>query len=107
MGMGTVFAMLILISLVISLFAWIPGLMRRWNSFKIRRNIWKKRLESVVIEAKRPQLPKEPEVVTKKDDMDDGLLVAVITAAIMAASQDMAVSADKLVVRSVRRVRRR
>ena len=37
----------------------------------------------------------------------DGELVAVITAAIMAANGGAAVSADKLVVRSIKRVKRR
>ena len=39
--------------------------------------------------------------------VDDGELVAVITAAIMAANGGAAVSADKLVVRSIKRVKRR
>lgn len=102
MGMGTVFAMLILISLVISMFVFVPRIRRRWNSFKLRRSIRKKRGKSVTIEAKRPVLPKEPEPVNE----EEGILIAVITAAIMAASADQAVSADRLVVRSIRRVRR-
>ena len=47
------------------------------------------------------------EVVEEEELVDDGELVAVITAAIMAANGGAAVSADKLVVRSIKRVKRR
>ena len=46
-------------------------------------------------------------VVEEEELVDDGELVAVITAAIMAANGGAAVSADKLVVRSIKRVKRR
>jgi hypothetical protein len=45
--------------------------------------------------------------VEEEELVDDGELVAVITAAIMAANGGAAVSADKLVVRSIKRVKRR
>ena len=84
MGMGTVFAVLIFISLLISLFVYIPS-----------------------IERPAPKRPILEEVVEEEELVDDGELVAVITAAIMAANGGAAVSTDKLVVRSIKRVKRR
>ena len=54
-----------------------------------------------------PKRPILEEVVEEEELVDDGELVAVITAAIMAANGGAAVSADKLVVRSIKRVKRR
>ncbi len=93
LGMGTVFAVLILISLLISLFAFIPKI----------QAIFAKNEEKTPVAApvakKGPQLPaEEPE----EDEMDELELIAVITAAI-AASTGM--SEDGFVVRSIRRSR--
>ena len=103
MGMGTVFAVLIFISLLISLFVYIPSIERA-----IKNRSSKK--ERKVAQEGRPA-PKRPileePVVEEEELVDDGELVAVITAAIMAANGGAAVSADKLVVRSIKRVKRR
>lgn len=100
-GMGTVFVVLIFISFIISLFKFLPALFAP-----------KPKLTQVKEEIK-PQTPvTEPKAVAASNEnlMNDAELVAVITAAIYAASADMgvsgAVSKDKLVVRSIRRARR-
>lgn len=105
MGMGTVFGMLILISVVISLFGFIPRLLRRWHSFRRRIGFRRKR-EAQPQEAKVPKRPQLPKEYTEKpaEDKDD-TLIAVIMAAIV-ASEGGAVSADSLRVRSIRRVQR-
>ena len=74
MGMGTVFVMLIFISLLISLFGYIPKL-----------------------EEKIKNIGKKPEPVKTEES-------AAGVAAIMASYGSNAVSADKLVVRSIHRV---
>lgn len=103
MGMGTVFVVLIFISLLISLFVYIPSIERAWKNRSSKKQ---KQAE----QENRPA-PKRPIIeetsVEEEELVDDGELVAVITAAIMAASAETAVSADKLVVRSIRRVKRR
>lgn len=96
MGMGTVFAVLIFISLLISLFVYIPSIERA-----LKNRSSKKEKKAAQEERPAPKRPILEEVV------DDGELVAVITAAIMAANGGAAVSADKLVVRSIKRVKRR
>ena len=102
MGMGTVFAVLIFISLLISLFVYIPSIERALKNRSSRK-------EKRAAQEERPA-PKRPiieEAAEEQELVDDGELVAVITAAIMAASSGTAVSADKLVVRSIKRVKRR
>ena len=96
MGMGTVFAVLIFISLLISLFVYIPSIERA-----LKNRSSKKEKKAAQEERPAPKRPILEEVV------EDGELVAVITAAIMAANGGAAVSADKLVVRSIKRVKRR
>jgi len=94
LGMGTVFAVLIFISFIISLFKFLPALFAK-----------KAKLPEVKEEKKATATPAAP----KKDDnlMNDAQLVAVITAAIYAAtgSGSAATSKDRLVVRSIKRVR--
>ena len=103
MGMGTVFAVLIFISLLISLFVYIPSIERALKNRSSRK-------EKRAAQEERPA-PKRPiieEAAEEEEELvDDGELVAVITAAIMAASSGTAVSADKLIVRSIKRVKRR
>ena len=101
MGMGTVFAVLIFISLLISLFVYIPSIERALKNRSSRK-------EKRAAQEEKPA-PKRPiiEEAEEEELVDDGELVAVITAAIMAASSGTAVSADKLVVRSIKRVKRR
>lgn len=100
-GMGTVFVVLIFISFIISLFKFLPALFAP-----------KPKLPQTKEEIK-PQAPvAAPKTVAAASEnlMNDAELVAVITAAIYAASADMggvgAVSKDRLVVRSIRRAKR-
>lgn len=100
-GMGTVFVVLIFISFIISLFKFLPALFAP-----------KPKLPQIKEEIK-PQAPMAaPKTVAAASEnlMNDAELVAVITAAIYAASADMggtgAVSKDRLVVRSIRRAKR-
>lgn len=100
-GMGTVFVVLIFISFIISLFKFLPALFAP-----------KPKLPQTKEDIK-PQAPvAAPKTVTAASEnlMNDAELVAVITAAIYAASADMggvgAVSKDRLVVRSIRRAKR-
>lgn len=82
-GMGTVFIVLIFISIVISTFGFIPKLLGKQN----------KTVETV--EEKKTEIPAAEEDVT--EDLE---LVAVITAAIAAAE---GTSADGVVIRSIKR----
>ena len=84
MGMGTVFGVLILISLIIYCFRFIGDL----------QNLGKKKTEEVVVEAKVPEVVEE---VPLTEDLE---LVAVITAAIAASE---GTSTDSFVVRSIHR----
>ena len=93
MGMGTVFVVLIFISILIGLFKYIPNGEKK-----------KEVAASIPAPKEKPELPKE----TPAAPADDAELIAVITAAIVAASasEGNAVSADQLVVRSIKRVAR-
>ncbi len=102
-GMGTVFAVLIFISLIISLFVYIPSMEK-----KLKGLFHPGRKKSAEKEsgADEKAIEQESDEETFMDfpDMDEGERIAVIMAAIAAASANGAVSADKLVVRSIRRV---
>lgn len=112
LGMGTVFLVLIFISLIISLFVYIPGLERRLRRLgnKFRRYFARRKPEQPDPERKIPQRPRLNQEDLYDQDMegepDEGALIAVIMAAIV-ASEGGAVSADQLVVRSIRRVGQR
>lgn len=97
MGMGTVFAVLIFISFIISLFKYIPDIQAK---FAKKADTVQ---ETVVEEA-----PVSDVVEAAEELVDDGELVAVITAAICAAmaAEGNAVSKDGLVVKSIRRSRK-
>ena len=98
MGMGTVFVVLIFISFIISLFKYIPSLQAKFTKKK-----------DTVIEESVSSKDTEPVLLKDGEDlMEDGQLVAVITAALCAAmaSEGTAVSKDHLVVRSIRRSRK-
>lgn len=100
MGMVTVFLVLILISFIIKMFAFIPMIMEKK----------KKKEEVPVIKEAKIQVPvakKEPVVATTKEEMSNDELVAVITAAILASSTCNATSADQLIVRSIKKVKRK
>ncbi len=95
MGMGTVFIVLILISLIISCFSFIPKIQK---SFAEKKN----KAESDQKEAVDNTIA---QIEEREEELADDLeLVAVISAAI--AASEGAASADGFVVRSVRRVRR-
>lgn len=96
-GMGTVFIVLIFISFIISLFKYLPALFAK-----------KPKVESK--KADEPKATSAPVAASKTENLaDDAQLVAIITAAIYAyeaQSGNGAVSKDKLVVRSIKRVRK-
>ena len=100
MGMGTVFIVLILISLIIKAFGLIPLIMEKK----------KKKEEVPVVKEAKVSIP-VPAVKTKPsvtvNEMDNSELVAVITAAILASSTCNATSADQLIVRSIKKVKRK
>ena len=89
MGIGTVFVMLILLSLLISLFRFIPELEKKFKN--------KKTAEPAKAPAPAPVPVAEP---AAEEASDDAELVAVISAAIAAAE---GTSADGFVVRSIKR----
>ena len=86
LGMGTVFIILILISLLISLFGFIPKIMNKSK---------KPAVEEAVVAA-----PAEVPVVEESELADDLELVAVIAAAIAASE---GTSTDSFTVRSIRK----
>lgn len=93
-GMGTVFIVLILISLIISCFGIIPKLQAKAAA----RKEAKKAGKSAGIDNAVAQIAAQEEVTEETDDLE---LVAVIAAAVAAA--EGAASADGFVVRSIRR----
>ena len=98
MGMGTVFVVLIFISLIISLFVYVP---------KIEAMLKGEKKQEQTVASDR--VPYAPPVIEEEDDeelVEDEALVAVIMAAIMAYQGGESNSTDKLVVRSIRRAKR-
>ncbi len=96
-GMGTVFIVLIFISFIISLFKYLPALFAKKTKVPEPKKEEKKASTS-------GDVP-----VASENLMNDAELVAVITAAIYAASGSSvggAVSKDTLVVRSIRRAKK-
>lgn len=92
MGMGTVFIMLIVISLCISCFKVIPYLEQRAKA--------KKRPPVVIETQHKPFLAEPYSIESSVEKQDDLELTAVIAAAIAAATGQ---SADDFVVRSIKR----
>lgn len=90
LGMGTVFAVLIFISILISLFKYIPRIEAAFN---------KKKSKAAVVEEKESTPAPAEAAVTVTDDTE---LIAVITAAIEAAEAESG-NTDGFVVRSIRR----
>lgn len=97
MGMGTVFAVLIFIALIISLFNFIP---------KIQASLSKNKADAKAADIK-PVAPVPKKAPKASDNLvNDAQLVAVITAAIYAANGSAgATSKDQLIVRSIRRAK--
>lgn len=92
LGMGTVFAVLILISGIISLLKYIPALQERFRKKRVK--------EAVIPEEETEKTPAAEE--TSPSAEEDPELAAVIAAAIAAAE---GTSSDGFVVRSIRRRR--
>ena len=86
LGMGTVFAVLIFISFLISLFKYIPAIQ---NAFGEKKDEKKEETKAAV-----------SETVEEVDETDDLELIAVISAAIAAAEET---TTDGFVVRSIKR----
>ena len=96
MGIGTVFVMLILLSLLISLFRFIPNPEAK-KAAEAKAAKAAKEAEAAAIAAAAPAQTAEENLA------DDGELVAVIAAAIAAAE---GTTTDGFVVRSIRKVKR-
>ena len=93
-GMGTVFIVLILISVIIALFGFIPKIQAKMANRGKEEETKIESIDNTIAQ-----------IVEKEDVTDDFELVAVIAAAI-AASEGQA-STDGFVVRSIRKVNRR
>lgn len=93
LGMGTVFVVLILISLIISCFAFIP---------KIEASMKKKKEAKKAAESS-PVDQTIAQIIEKEEATDDLELIAVISAAIAAYESSNGNSGDGYVVRSIRR----
>lgn len=90
MGMGTVFAVLILIACMIGLFQYIPRIQERFAG---------KKDQAVPLEESQ-------ELISEEELVDDSELVAVIMAAIYASMEGQkSASKDRLIVRSIRKYR--
>ena len=90
LGMGTVFAVLIFISLIISLFRFIPAIQSAFSK--------KPKAEDQAVVLTKAEAA--PAAAPAPSSTDDGALVAVISAAIAAAE---GTTTDGFVVRSIRR----
>ena len=98
MGMFTVFIVLVLISFIIKAFTLIPMIMDKKK---------KKEDVPVVKEAKVPVPVAKVKAPVTTNEVNNSELVAVITAAILASSTCNATSADQLIVRSIKKVKRK
>ena len=89
-GMGVVFSVLILISLIISCFSFIPKLEEKFR----------KKAEPAEAPAEKPAVPAAVAAEPVQEETDDLELIAVITAAVAAT---LGTSTDGFTVRSIRR----
>ncbi|MDR1801007.1 MAG: OadG family protein [Lachnospiraceae bacterium] len=94
-GMGTVFTVLILISLLISLFGFIPAIQAKFEKAKSGKTG-----KAILAEESSDKNVAVPETQTAANPKDDLELIAVITAAIAAAQGG---TTDGLVVRSIKK----
>lgn len=90
LGMGTVFSVLILISLIISAFGVIPKVQAKFNK------------KNNAAEAKTAAVNNTISQIIEKEELSDDLELAAVIAAAIAASEGAA-STDGFVVRSIRR----
>jgi sodium pump decarboxylase gamma subunit len=93
LGMGTVFIVLILISLIISCFNLIPKIQEKFSKKSSREEVQKAAVDNTIAQ-----------IIEKEELSDDLELVAVIAAAI--AASEGAASADGFVVRSIKHAKR-
>ncbi len=93
LGMGTVFAVLILISLIISLFGFIPKIQAAFAK-KDKVSETEKSVDNTIAQ------------IIQAEEADDTELIAVISAAIAAYEAANGGSSDGVVIRSVRKVNR-
>ena len=96
-GMGTVFLMLIVIAIIISLLKYVPSIVDAFKAKPEEQNkeSVEKAIENIVA--------REEADAPEEEEADDTELVAVIAAAI--AASEGAASVDGFVVRSIRRIR--
>lgn len=100
LGMGTVFAVLILISFIIGLLKYVPQLLAGGGSQK------KEEVKNVPTAVPAKDKPVPPVAKTVASATDDGQLAAVIAAAIAAQMTEetgVSVAADGLVIRSIKK----
>lgn len=93
LGMGTVFAVLLLISLIISLFGFIPKIQAAFSK-KDKKSETEKSVDNTIAQ------------IIEAEEADDTELIAVISAAIAAYEAANGGSSDGVVIRSVRKVNR-
>lgn len=100
LGMGTVFIVLVLISFIIYLLKFIPSLLDG-SSKKQETPVPK----AAPVPRPVPKAPSTPDAKPVQQETDDTQLVAVITAAIVAAMEQEGtpVAADGLVIRSIKK----
>lgn len=100
LGMGTVFIVLVLISFIIYLLKFIPSLLD--GSSKKQETPAPK---AAPVPRPVPKAPSTPAAKPVQQETDDTQLVAVITAAIVAAMEQEGtpVAADGLVIRSIKK----
>ncbi|MDO4976443.1 MAG: OadG family protein [Eubacteriales bacterium] len=96
-GMGTVFVVLIFISLIISLFQYIP---------KIEAALKGGNKKASPVAAPQVETVAAPVEEEEEELVGDDALVAVITAALMAYQGGTSTSKDQLIVRSIKRAKR-
>lgn len=98
LGLFTVCCILILISFIISLFKYIPALEKKFTE---KKNETK---DDVMVTSSIDKVVSQIEEANKNELVDDSELVAVITAAICAATKG---SSDGFVVRSIKKSKRK
>jgi sodium pump decarboxylase gamma subunit len=89
LGMGTVFVILVLIMLIISMFSWIPKIQAKLSN-KNKAGVKERAVDNTIAQ-----------IIENEELSDDTELVAVIAAAI--AASEGAASTDGFVVRSIKR----
>jgi hypothetical protein len=103
MGMGTVFVILIFISLVIGQFERLSKAIEAVGNAFTKR---KEKKNAAGEEAENVAAPAAVPVAATANPMNDAQLVAVITAAIMAENVASGNGVDKLIVRSIKKAKR-